>query len=70
MTAILFLTVISLIIFSVQLKKEIDFKEKAVEQLIYSWSNNIDSTRIEIKAYQDTINDLIVIIEKSNKTNE
>jgi hypothetical protein len=62
--------VISLIIFSVQLKKEIDFKEKAVEQLIYSWSNNIDSTRIEIKAYQDTINDLIVIIEKSNKTNE
>jgi hypothetical protein len=31
LTAILFLTVISLIIFSVQLKKEIDFKEKLLK---------------------------------------
>jgi hypothetical protein len=65
LSAILFLIVLSLIIFSLQLKKEIDFKEKAVEHLIHSWSNYIDSTSIEIKAYQDTIKDLRINIEKS-----
>ncbi len=47
-----------LFILSLQLRMDIKVKDKAVEHVLNSWSNYIDSMKVESKNYQDTIKSL------------
>ncbi len=54
-TILLLILTLTFFILSLQLRREVKVREEAVEQLIYSWSNYIDSVGVETTAYQDTI---------------
>ena len=58
----------SLLIFSLQLKKELDVSEKTLERTIYSWGTYIDSCQVRSKADQDTIRELRLELTKRNST--
>jgi hypothetical protein len=57
-TVLLAILSFTFLILSMQLRRDVKVKEEAVELLIYSWSNYIDSIKIETAAYQDTIKSL------------
>jgi len=60
------LITIGAFIYIVQIRTELRIKEIAVRKTLYSWKAYIDSVSKETKAYQDTIKNLRLELERKN----
>ena len=47
--------IVILLIFVFQLKVDVKSKEDAIDKCLYSWADYIDSTKIIIEKYEDSI---------------
>ena len=55
---VVFIVLIFLLgIYILNLRKTIEYKQQAIDECLYAWSDFIDSTEIVIATYKDSINE-------------